>query len=208
MWKVPHSLPVLRSRLYLREQVRDQDAGERPGPPAELPSAPEKHGGYSGKEFVKMRPNPDRRGCPSFDTLEVFAWDLVTGDIAGDVCEHLLTGCRECLLDLKMLQYKSVLPLNRSWRNLLWNILQELGLGLDAEIGPGRDKAMKKPFDSRIRSSDIKFFNSPSAGHPQCLCSRCGEIIERNEIPVRCWPPNEVAEYRYHPTCYEFGGGD
>jgi hypothetical protein len=55
--------------------------------------------------------------------------------------------------------------------------------------------------------TDTKFFDSPDAGDPTCVCSRCGQKIEEWESPcLRAWPPGENAEYRYHWRCV--GGKD
>jgi hypothetical protein len=67
----------------------------------------------------------------------------------------------------------------------------------------------------------IRFFDdSPDAGHPDCICSRCGERIEGpdertltgafeddNEYapPVRMWSEDGKREARFHPpprTCF------
>lgn len=63
-----------------------------------------------------------------------------------------------------------------------------------------------------IKQTDKFFYNSPDTGHPECLCSRCGKLIEEDEIPIRCWPtapgdfgfdPNAKGgtEFRYCEQC-------
>ncbi len=51
----------------------------------------------------------------------------------------------------------------------------------------------------KILQTDTKFYDSPDAGDPACLCSRCGEAIE--EAPIRAFPESGEYEYRYHPAC-------
>lgn len=61
----------------------------------------------------------------------------------------------------------------------------------------------------QVRETDKAFTDSPDAGHPACLCSRCGGKIGPNEMPIRMWPqpgdrsynPNEDIEYRYCQQC-------
>lgn len=48
---------------------------------------------------------------------------------------------------------------------------------------------------------DRLFDDSPSAGDPNCLCSRCGQVIESKWVPIRAFLPNGQGEYRYHPAC-------
>lgn len=50
-----------------------------------------------------------------------------------------------------------------------------------------------------ILQTDTKFYDSPDAGDPACLCSRCGKVID--EAPIRAFPENGEYEYRYHPAC-------
>lgn len=54
--------------------------------------------------------------------------------------------------------------------------------------------------------TDTLFIDSPDAGHPACLCSRCGNIIGEDEIPMREWPSDVATslistEYRYCDSC-------
>jgi hypothetical protein len=53
----------------------------------------------------------------------------------------------------------------------------------------------------RIDPGDRKFTDSPDAGHPKCLCSRCGKRIGEDIVPVRAFPEDGACEYRYHPAC-------
>lgn len=58
-----------------------------------------------------------------------------------------------------------------------------------------------------IQPTDTRFFNSPDAGHPHCLCSRCGKKIEEWHAPcLRAWPESGKSEYRFHWGCV--GGTD
>lgn len=51
------------------------------------------------------------------------------------------------------------------------------------------------------RASDRRFAASVEEGHPDCLCSRCGERIGEDVVAIRMWPPDGAYELRYHPTC-------
>lgn len=53
----------------------------------------------------------------------------------------------------------------------------------------------------RILSTDISFSDSPDAGLPACLCSRCKAQILQHEIPIRIYSSNPSREFRYHPSC-------
>jgi hypothetical protein len=54
----------------------------------------------------------------------------------------------------------------------------------------------------QILPTDVRFTTSPDTGEPDCLCSRCGEVIEERCAPaIRCWPPTAIFEYRFHPHC-------
>lgn len=57
-----------------------------------------------------------------------------------------------------------------------------------------------------VLSTDVRFFDSPDAGDPACVCSRCGSPIGEHVVPVRMWPAKSLAksedyEYRFHPQC-------
>ncbi len=43
----------------------------------------------------------------------------------------------------------------------------------------GVDKMIK------ILCTDTKFYDSPDAGDPACLCSRCGKVID--DAPIRAF---------------------
>lgn len=45
-----------------------------------------------------------------------------------------------------------------------------------------------------IRETDIAFDTSPDTGTPECICSRCKALIEREEMPVRIWTRNKEGE--------------
>lgn len=55
---------------------------------------------------------------------------------------------------------------------------------------------------------DKLFSDSPNAGDINCVRSRCGEIIQEDEVPVRMWTTNEKGEvddksqeYRFCENC-------
>jgi hypothetical protein len=52
--------------------------------------------------------------------------------------------------------------------------------------------------------TDRVFDDSPDAGHPDCLCSRCGNLIDEKTLAIRAWPEGGK-EYRYHPACVGLG---
>ncbi len=59
----------------------------------------------------------------------------------------------------------------------------------------------------KILKTDQLFADSPDPGHPDCKCSRCGQPIMEEELPIRCWPTGEDGEvysyeYRYCEKCY------
>ena len=59
------------------------------------------------------------------------------------------------------------------------------------------DVVAKMPFDG-----DKLFQDSPDAGHPACVCSRCGQLIEEHEMPLRAFvDEGRGGEYRYHMRC-------
>jgi hypothetical protein len=49
-----------------------------------------------------------------------------------------------------------------------------------------------------LRPADKLFDNSPDAGHPQCICSRCGERIQEGEFPIRMFTTNGIGEVDEH----------
>lgn len=63
-----------------------------------------------------------------------------------------------------------------------------------------------------IIHTDTVFYNSPSTGDADCICSRCGERIEEYESAIRAWPTEpgdfgydrdapQGTELRYHIEC-------
>jgi hypothetical protein len=55
-----------------------------------------------------------------------------------------------------------------------------------------------------VRESDTVFNDSPEAGAPACLCSRCGKPIAADPAPIRVFnkmPGRPLRERRYHPAC-------
>lgn len=66
-----------------------------------------------------------------------------------------------------------------------------------------------------ILQTDKVFYNSPDAGDPDCLCSRCLKLITEEQVPVRSWPqsgnPDTIqdeaeSEYRYCDHCQQAAG--
>jgi hypothetical protein len=55
------------------------------------------------------------------------------------------------------------------------------------------------PFD--VLPTDQRFTDSPNAGDPECVCSRCGNPIPASGSPIRVFVNGGNAEYRYHPAC-------
>ncbi len=51
-----------------------------------------------------------------------------------------------------------------------------------------------------ILPTDTLFDESPDAGDPTCLCSRCKSVIEAGTVPVRAFTDDDC-EYRFHPAC-------
>jgi hypothetical protein len=47
------------------------------------------------------------------------------------------------------------------------------------------------------------FADSPDVGLPECICSWCGEVIERDQVPVRLTDLERDLEARFHLTCYK-----
>lgn len=65
----------------------------------------------------------------------------------------------------------------------------------------------------KIIEQDTAFYNSPDSGMSECTCSRCGNIIQEDECPVRCWTTNDQdevdensMEYRYCEKCMTEAG--
>jgi len=53
-----------------------------------------------------------------------------------------------------------------------------------------------------VQPEDTLFQESPDAGHPDCLCSRCGKAIQEGEVPIRMFIDGDKGgEYRYHFLC-------
>lgn len=56
-----------------------------------------------------------------------------------------------------------------------------------------------------VLKTDKKFIDSPETGLPECVCSRCGIMIEKEEIPLRLFSAKGKIlsyEYRYCEFCY------
>ena len=54
-----------------------------------------------------------------------------------------------------------------------------------------------------LLESDKKFYDSPDTGWPECICSRCGNMIKELEMPLHLWPDGENSEYRFCEACQE-----
>lgn len=59
----------------------------------------------------------------------------------------------------------------------------------------------------KVLDTDRLFMDSPDAGTPECICSRCGKQIGMHEedevIPIRLFVnQGRKGEYRYHPGCF------
>jgi hypothetical protein len=56
--------------------------------------------------------------------------------------------------------------------------------------------------NSSVLSTDTEFKTSPDAGHPECICSRCGLKISSREMPLRIFTGKKRnTEYRYCREC-------
>ncbi len=70
---------------------------------------------------------------------------------------------------------------------------------------------MSAVLDDAPRPTDRLFFDSPDAGEPTCVCSRCCQRISDREVPVRIVVKmrrsvldpggDRMGEYRYHARC-------
>ena len=61
------------------------------------------------------------------------------------------------------------------------------------------------PTQFQFLTSDRAFTDSPDAGSPACLCSRCGDVISEEQAPaLRVFDDELNVEYRYHITCAGF----
>lgn len=47
------------------------------------------------------------------------------------------------------------------------------------------------------------FADSPDVGLPECVCSWCGGVIERDQVPMRLTDLERNLEARFHLTCYK-----
>ncbi len=62
-----------------------------------------------------------------------------------------------------------------------------------------------------ILLTDKVFNDSPDAGTPECICSRCLKPIKEDEVPIRAWLTSTLytidnqripkLEWRYHANC-------
>jgi hypothetical protein len=65
---------------------------------------------------------------------------------------------------------------------------------------------MSAGFDLKVPITSLAWFwDSPNVGHPACVCSWCGKVIERG-VPIRLYrqiDAIEVLEARFHDACCE-----
>lgn len=71
-----------------------------------------------------------------------------------------------------------------------------------------------------IKLTDKFFYDSPDSGHPDCKCSRCGNVIPADQSPIlRVWPTKpgdngydpkaaDGTEFRYCWPCSKEMGVD
>ena len=52
-----------------------------------------------------------------------------------------------------------------------------------------------------ILPTDRMFKDSPDAGDPLCICSRCLLPIGEADLPIRAFAESGRGEYRYHVKC-------
>lgn len=55
----------------------------------------------------------------------------------------------------------------------------------------------------RILETDVRFDGNELVG--ERLCSRCGQSIDEEEVPLMAWPRGGEWLLRYHLRCVEFG---
>ncbi len=55
-----------------------------------------------------------------------------------------------------------------------------------------------------ILPDDTRWIDHAEEGEPDCLCSRCGELIPERVVAIRAWPEDGRFELRYHPECLGF----
>jgi hypothetical protein len=55
---------------------------------------------------------------------------------------------------------------------------------------------------NQVLQTDTEFNTSPDAGHPDCICSRCGLKIGHRELPLRIFTGKKRnTEFRYCREC-------
>jgi len=65
--------------------------------------------------------------------------------------------------------------------------------------------------DLKYPLNDLAWFeDSPDAGHPDCICSYCGFLIDEDDFPFRLFrkseptnPNSKTLEARLHRHCFE-----
>lgn len=58
----------------------------------------------------------------------------------------------------------------------------------------------------QVEATDKYFYDSPDAGHLNCICSRCNKAIPEKDSPIiRMWP-TQPCDYGYDPKVADNGG--
>jgi hypothetical protein len=58
----------------------------------------------------------------------------------------------------------------------------------------------------KIKVTDKVFRDSPDAGTKECTCSRCSNVIQENESPLRMFSILDNTEYRFCDQCQRKAG--
>ena len=65
------------------------------------------------------------------------------------------------------------------------------------------DKSSASAGVSLLDVGDVLFQDSPDAGHPDCICSRCGQPIPEDQCPLRVFmDEGRAGEYRFCESCF------
>lgn len=67
-----------------------------------------------------------------------------------------------------------------------------------------RNQTISSFLDPTPLPTDKMFKTSPDSGHPDCICSRCGTLIDEEDMPIRIFVQQEdvpIGEFRYHTKC-------
>lgn len=95
-----------------------------------------------------------------------------------------------------------VIPVDLKAFSALEEALEDFNKLIDL-LNSGKDyeAAKREVFKRYVLDTDTQFTDSPEAGRPNCLCSRCDERIYVGSAVIRKWPTGKNTEYRYHPAC-------